>query len=219
MRAKKVHDNLLLEKFLYDVTPDEVITKDFIDNLFLDDFMIKSYTYDYINEENIDVDDYLDNEEAVEAISNSEDFKNWLKYELESRFEIVQDTFLNLVDDDGYIEIYRAMTVSDDYLDKIKKGEIKRIGHYWTYLRDYAEPHWGYGHNQNNLIVFESKIKEPQINWIDTFRLNLEHENVNEEHEIRLFKNTPLYITNICWNDKEVDEEVINRINQLKILA
>jgi len=220
MKAKKVNENILLEKFIYEVTPTEVVTNEFIKGLYNDDYMIQSFVIDYLNENQQLIPEDFDpnDEDLIEEFSETDDFKSWLKYELEYKFEELQSQFHELIDDDGYLTIYRSMTVPHDYLRKIKEGKIKRIGHYWTFDKDYAEPHWGYNTN-NNEIIFEAKIKENQVNWINTFRLNLEHESINDEHEIRLFKNTPLYIINIEFMENKVEEEIINNINQLNVIA
>ena len=200
----------LLEKSLNKVDFNEIATKEYLE---LQDqkSMLNAYVIDYMYEKDGEI---LDPDENLSDIINSEDFKKWLIYELEVKFEdFYYDILTNYIDSNGFIKLYRAMLVDDLYLEKLKNGQIKRIGHYWTYDFDSAEPHWGYNNeDQQNKIVFETYINEKYINWIETFRLNLEHHYYNEEKEIRLFKNTPLNITNIWWNDQQLSNETINTI-------
>ena len=155
---------------------------------------LSPYVSQYMHEEH---NKFFEIGEDPSDILETEEFQNWLKYELEYRFDNLKDKFFYL-ENDGYFTLYRSMLVEDNYLNKLKRGEIKRIGIYWTWDIEKAEPHWGYGDkDKNNDIIFEIKIKAENINWVETFRLNLEHEFMNEEEEIRLFKNTPLDIKNI----------------------
>jgi len=192
----------ILEKHLNTINFSEIVNKMYLE-LQSKKSYLNAYAVDYANEE---LGEYVDIDDDLSDIIETQDFQDWLKYELEVKFEdLYYDVFMNLIDQNGYITLYRSMKVDDDYLNKLMRCEIKRIGHYWTYDINAAEPHWGYNNDdKRNEIIFEIKIKEEYIDWIETFRLNLEHHFYNEEKEIRLFKNTPLNITKIIWNNKEI---------------
>lgn len=192
----------ILEKHLNTINFSEIVNKMYLE-LQSKKSYLNAYAVDYANEE---LGEYVDIDDDLSDIIETQDFQDWLKYELEVKFEdLYYDVFMNLIDQNGYITLYRSMKVDDDYLNKLIHCEIKRIGHYWTYDINAAEPHWGYNNDdKRNEIIFEIKIKEEYIDWIETFRLNLEHHFYNEEKEIRLFKNTPLNITKIIWNNKEI---------------
>jgi len=200
---------ILNEKLLNNLDFNEIVTKLYLE-LQEQSGRLNPYVSQYMHEE---FGEFFDPDNDATDIINSTDFKNWLKYELESRFEdLYYDFETNVVDENGYVTLYRSMKVEDNYLELLKTCKVKRVGIYWTWNFNKAEPHWGYNdNNKQNDIIFETKIKEEYINWIDTFRLNLEHEYYNEENEIRLFKNTPLNITNIWWNNNQ-----INIINDIK---
>lgn len=203
----KIVKESLNERYLDIVDISDVNLDGFIkkqsDKDFLLPFIIQ-YAYEELGESL----DYEDNDRTNE-IEQTEDFKNWLKYEFEYKFdELKNDLFYNLIDENGYITLYRSMTVPNDYLDKLNNCQIKRIGEYWTYDFDSAEPHWGYNDNKRtNRIIFETKINEKYVNWDDTFRLNLEDDVYNDEKEIRLYKNTPLEIEKVWWNGEEIELE------------
>ena len=215
MRAHKV----LNEKLIEDINSDEILTNDFIKELFNNDYNLRSYVLQYIYEEGYTLDiDYSDidpnaDDEIIEELSETSEFKEWFKYELEVRIENLKELFEELIDYDGTITLWREMRVSDDYIDKLLSGQIKRIGEYWTYDEDAAESHWG-NFNLKNKILFETNIKENYINWEDTFILNLD-ESLKEEKEVRLFKNTPIKLSNIKFNDVYIDEEILNKIKLL----
>jgi len=202
---------LILEKHLTQVNFREVATKTYIDTQDSRDFL-NAYAIDYAYEETREI---LDPDDDLSDITSSEDFKKWLIYELEIKFEkLYYDIFEDLIDLDGYVILYRSMMVDDNYLNKLQNGEIRRIGRYWSYEFEGAEPHHGYNsEDKQNEIVFETKIKEEFIDWIETFRLNLEHSYYNEEKEIRLFKNTPLNITTILWNGTKIQDANLLKLN------
>lgn len=158
-----------------------------------------------------------ENDSEVYKITSSEDFKEWLKFELEFRFDELKDLFGSL---GNKFPIYREMSVSSDYLQKMKEGKVKRIGRYWTYNKESAEAHWGHNNDQlESKILFESIIHNEHVDWIETFRLNLEHESMNEEKEIRLFKNTKLTLNSIIFDDKEISNDELEQINQYNYIS
>lgn len=206
-----LHNFKLFEKNISAISYSDVITKAFID---LQDQKgyLDPYASQYYAEEFNEFLNWEDEPDKIAEIIKSDDFKNWLQYELETRFDTLQYKFEKLIED-GQITLYRALAVESDYINKLNNNQIKRIGRYFTYDFNKAEPHWGYNQsNKNNIIIFEIKINEEYVDWLETFRLNLEHEFYNEEDEIRLFKNTPINITNIWWNNKELDnkEKILN---------
>jgi len=204
----------LFEKNLSFVTPTEIITKEFIELQDQKGFLAP-YAVQYNWEEhqkNLDMDD----DEEVYKVTQSEDFNSWLEYELKNRFDNLKDLFGSL---GNQILLYREMTVESDYLQKMKDGKVKRIGRYWTYDKDSAESHWGHNKGKESTIIFESTIKQEYIDWIETFRLNLEHEFMNEEKEIRLFKNTKLDISSITWNGKDIPSIELDVINKHEYIA
>jgi hypothetical protein len=192
----------ILEKYLNNVNFSEIVNKTYLELQAQKNFL-NAYAIDYTYEETGKI---LDPDDDLSDVIETKDFQDWLKYELETKFEdLYYDVFMNLIDQNSYITLYRFMKVDNDYLNKLMNCKIKRIGRYWTYDINTAEPHWGYNNDKRNEIIFEIKIKEEHIDWVETFRLNLEHHYYNEEKEIRLFKNTPINITKIIWNNKEIN--------------
>jgi len=205
----------LFEKNLSNVTSGEIVTKKFIDLQDNKDFL-SPYAVQYAweeNRENIDPDN-----EAYDIIKTKE-FQDWLAYELEYRFDNLKDEF-NMLVRGNKVTLYREMMVGKDYLEKMKTGKIKRIGRYWTHDEDHVEPHWGHNDPKSKeSIIFETDISQEHIDWIETFRLNLEHEYMNDEKEVRLFKNTPLILTNVTWNGNVIPANELEVINKFGYLA
>ncbi len=218
MRAKTVQP--LNERSIDDVKLNDIVTKKFIELQESTDYNLTSFVLQFIDEEpeTVKEDFDLNEEEDIQEIADTDDFKNWFKYELEYRFENLKDQFEELTDNEGFINLYRAMTVPSDYLDKLKNNRVKRIGEYWAFKPDKAEAHWGEAGIKDEIII-ESKIKEEYVDWENTFRLNLEHESFNDEEEIRLYKNTPLKILNLKWNGEYVDEELLDTIKGYNYLS
>ena len=203
-------------KFVFERSYDNFKIDDIINNKFIElqgekDFL-GPYVSQYMHEEH---NEFFEIWEDSSDIEESNDFKEWLIYELEYRYEKLRDLFLSLIDN-GYITLYRSMMVQEDYLNKMEAGQIKRLGIFWTYDIESAEPHWGYDKdNRSKEIILEIKINEEYINWVETYRLGLEHEFMNEEKEMRLFKNTPIDIQNIIFDGKEVDLKDIKKFNYI----
>jgi hypothetical protein len=103
------------------------------------------------------------------------------------------------------------MTVKKDWLKHLET-QGNRLGIYWSWDPDSAEPHWGYD-NLKREIMIESKINEKYVNWIETLQQNI-NPNFEEEKEIRLFKNTPIKILAI-YNQNAYEEGKSMRISKL----
>ncbi len=111
----------------------------------------------------------------------------------------------------GMIHIYRAMTVSIDYINHLK-DQGKRIGIYWTVDEDMAEPYGSDGdlrHRTNSKItttaVIETNIHENYIDWERTLFARIDYVFGDQESEITLFKGTPIKILRIY--DKDTGED------------
>ena len=69
------------------------------------------------------------------------------------------------------------------------------------------------------MSIQRARSPEEYIDWVDTFRLNLEHEFMNDESEIRLFKNTPIQIKNIFWKGEGIEGKDLTQIQQYSFKA
>lgn len=121
------------------------------------------------------------------------------------------------------IKIHRSMKVSDDYIERLN-NQGKRIGRYWSYEPSGAKVYWDSKNETNiaageNVITFISEIDENYIDWNNTIESNLIYDfghyydsdamdsfnygidNTDDrrtmEHEITLFKGTPIKIIEI----------------------
>lgn len=145
------------------------------------------------------IDDDIDNEE----IENSEDFQNWLKYEIEVNYDNVLDNMVSKIKSDGTIDIWREMTVDDKWVDDlIKTG--KHLGIFWSWDERAAEAHGGKFSDNYKKIEIKSSVNEKYIDWEETIKLNMDIDLGEDEKEIRLFKNTPLKIEELIYDDKDL---------------
>jgi hypothetical protein len=199
----------IFERSIWDITYNEIVNSKFIE-LQENKGALNPYVSQYMAEEH---DEFFDIDDDATGIIKTEDFQNWLKYELEFRFDKIKELFESLIENNK-IKIYRALLVNDDYINKIKSGTIKHVGIFWTYDKESAEPHWGYNDkNKQNNVLYCAEIDQQHVDWNNTLRLNLEHEYLNEEKEIRLFRNTPLSLIKVYWNNSELN------INNLNVVA
>jgi hypothetical protein len=196
MRAKFVN-NLLLEVSLDTINEKDIVNTKFINELLSDSFCEELLIAAYRQEE------YIDEKITDEKILRSNDFKKWIKYELETRFHEIQNKFnYEIIDNDDKITIWRKLLVNKNWLRSI---EEQNLGIYWSWNKDAAEPHWGYNQTTKKLeVIIESSINEDQIDWIKTLQLNINYSS-EEEKEVRLFKDTLLKIDKLWINNKEVD--------------
>ena len=194
MRAKFVN-----EEHFATVDTDKIITKKYFDLQF------NQYASDYVDAYRME--ERIPDNESDEEIENSKEFKNWYRYELEARLEEALDKISSKIKPDGTIDIWRAMLVAPTWFDHLIK-EGQRLGKYWTYEKDAAEPHWGYNDNDKNvLVVLKTSVKEEYVDWFETLRLNTE--TFNEEKEIRLFKNTPIKIESLEIDLQPIDLKIL----------
>lgn len=189
---------LLLEKVLSDIKIDDIFTFEYIRYIQKQDFyhnLKDVYTYEF----DIDDKDNIDYEDFLEFVLN----------EMKQNFYIFKDKLKTLITNKRTLYIYRAMTVDDNWLDKLIKGDI-HLGIYWSWDSNCAEAHWS--KNLPNEVILVAEIKEQYVDWMETIKLNIEHNNL-DEREIRLFKNTSIKIKDIIYNDEYIDKELfINKI-------
>ncbi len=169
-----------------------IITPEYIKDIQMSDEydrFIEHYQYE---ENKIDID--------KDEIEETDDFKNWFKYELDYLYDNVIDKLNHIILSNNTVNIWRMLTVDENWINHLlKKG--KHLGIYWSWDENAAEAHWGSGNQKR--ITLKSNIKEEYVNWIDTIKLNMNISLGDEEKEIRLFKNTPIKIDEILNENNE----------------
>ena len=205
MRAKLVNEGLLS-----DVKMEEILTKDFRNNLLAGDYEIQSMVFQQCKENYIECD--IDDEEEVEKVLNTEDFKEYMKYEAEYKFDEVINMISDQIKNDN-IEIFRIITVGKNWIKHLEK-QGNHLGIYWSFDEDTAEPHWGYNNPEKQInALIKSSINQKYVDWFKTIRANLSLSTGEEEKEITLFKSTPLKISGISINGEEQDiSKIKNKI-------
>ena len=122
----------------------------------------------------------------------------------------VQDMLENLEqDDDGLIDIWRAVTLSKDtdrgkYADvynAITKG-YKGVGVYWSWDDDAAEAHWGHG-KDSVYIKMHAKVRPDDVDWPETLFKNTY--DLKDEKEIRVKDGGLVKVIGFMQDDKYVD--------------
>lgn len=185
----------LTEMSMKQIDVSDIVTKKYVEALDTSD--LEGYLYDYKYQADID-----DNELDDDDIIDSPEFLEFVQSELETRFyEAKYD--IERTTKNGYITIFRSMTVKPKWFEKLEKH--KHLGIYWSWDKQSAEAHWGKFGSGHKTIKLVSKIKEKYVDWQDTFELNINPTIGSEEREIRLFKNTPIKLDAIYVESKEID--------------
>jgi hypothetical protein len=169
-------------------------------NEYLDnEFYINNYRY----EENID--DDTDDEKII----NDEEYKSWLKYDIEFKLDEIN----NIID--SPLTLYRKMSVDNNWFKQLK--EYTKLGIYWSYESNVAETHWGYINNKKpNLVELIITINRSNVDIDKTYSARLLPYTGDEEKEITLLDNTIIKLDKIIINDIEQN---IDHLKKLKFKA
>lgn len=194
MRLKQ---HLLIEMSMKKIDISDIVTKKYVKDLGFSD-SLEGFLYDFKYQLDDDPDDELDDDDIMET----PEFLEFVQSELEARFYEVQNDIGRTIKN-GYITIFRSMTVKPKWFEKLDKH--KHLGIFWSWDKQSAEAHWGHFEKGHRDIKLVSKIKEIYIDWVDTFELNIQPTTGYDEREIRLFKNTPIKLFAIIVDGKEID--------------
>jgi hypothetical protein len=157
---------------------------------------------EYCQENYIECD--FEDEEQIAEIKDSADFKNYVKYDLEYKFD---ETVHNLASHitDGKVSMWRVILVKPEWIQHLSQYG-GRLGIYWSFEKNAAEPHWGFKSQEKpHYALMQISVKEEYIDWISTVEANIRPDTGEEEKEITLFKNTPIKISAIWIDDKPQD--------------
>lgn len=200
MRARNINSIDLL-------TPDDILDKRTLSSILEDDGIQENLVMEYALEDGMDYMELEDDEEFLE----SEEFKNFCEYELKFRAENTLDFFKNeVINHDNTIDIWREMTVPDNYLSHLNK-EGKHLGIWWSWDPKAAEAHWGHNKPNYKVVLIQSRIDINYINWKPTIIANF-HPMYLEEKEIQLYKNTPLEILRMTIDDNDITSKLVTKI-------
>lgn len=204
MKAKEYIIKIIREE-LENFEVDDIITDDFLEQHQMDsgelEYLFDQYKYEneYIDRD-IDYDDYMEDE------SNKKDFENWLKFEFQYKFDDQKRLYEKLfTNGNGRITIFRAMKVSKSWLKSLNKPNAK-LGIYWSYEEDAAEPHWGYGSGgRTETVLLQTSVTDEQIDWNGTFEANLHPSLGEQEKEIRLKEGEKIHLEALWLNNDEIN--------------
>jgi hypothetical protein len=202
MRAKYIRPNI------EDMSPDDILTDLVIKELLHDDALVETMLYDYSTEENIPYDELKDEEFEYTA-----EFLEYFKYNINWMVEETIDMFLyEIIFDNSTIDIFRTITVNDDYINHLDK-QGSHLGVYWSWDESASEAHWA-DPTKNSTALIKSNVAISYIDWSTTILANM-NPTYQEEKEIRLFKNIPLKIKSIDFNNgKNWDTDIdISKLN------
>ena len=192
---KKIKPFNLFEVKLEKFTFEDVYTPEYINDIMREDF-VRDFFYLYEEEHS---------DEEVEI--DSEEFKKWIVDFLKEEYKKFLYNFCSKTDYFyGSFEIYREITVEDNWIEHIK-SQGKHLGIYWSWEEDIAEAHNG-DWDKKNIVNITCEIKDTDVDWVETIKLNT-HPSFNDEKEIRLFKGTPLKITNLLINNILIEDNII----------
>ncbi len=142
----------------------------------------------------------------------SSDFVSMMKdgrydFSLPNKFNKIKKELINI--SDNKINIYRCISVGDDYIKNFLDGNISNLGKYWSYtLDDIGAPD---AKNYEKLIVFCGIVDSINIDWKQTILFNLNYHVGETEKEIILNKDSKIFLDEVLYSD-----EISNKITDLK---
>lgn len=181
------------------LSTDAYVKKKVVDNCIKyiqgDDYSMDIMKWAYAEENSKSIDDISDDEwEDVQD--------EFLREEIWFRYDIFEQKLENLIEN-GYISIWRAITVDEDWFNRFLKSG-KHLGIYWSWDPRAAEPHWGYNSGKTIEVVFQSKVRLEHIDKEATMMANLIPSS-EEEREVTLIKGTLLKLDNLTIDGNDVD--------------
>ena len=188
-----MNEGVLNEMSINSISFDNIVTPQYIEELKRSDNYeryLEYFKYEY----------HLEDQEDGELEQHPE-FEGWLRDELYHRYDTAVDNIGDVIKPDGTIDIWREMTVDENWLKKLPQSG-KHLGIYWSWDEAAAEAHWG--HSGGLRVQIKSSVREEHVNWHDTIILNMDISLGEEEKEIRLFKNTELKIEEMYVDGKYV---------------
>lgn len=84
-------------------------------------------------------------------------------------------------------KVYRAVRL--DSLDELR---LDRLGLYWTWDEEAAEPYWGEGRGKDYII--EGIVDRGDVDWGETLRANARHP---EEKEVSIKEGAPIDVVSV----------------------
>lgn len=181
---------------IHSIDYDNIITPEYIKELETSDNYERYVEYYQYEHNLVDVE--------KEEIEKTEDFKNWLTYELRARFDDAVDNIKDKIKPDGTIDIWRRIKVDDIWVNHLIQAG-KHLGIYWSWDERAAEAHWGDTAKNSNALI-KSSIKEQYIDWNNTIDANMNLVLGEDEKEITLFKNTSLKIEELYIDGQDVED-------------
>jgi hypothetical protein len=189
-------EDVLNEMSIQTIDYTDIITPEYIKELEMSDNYERYVEYYQYEHNLVDTD--------KEEIKKTEDFKNWLTYELRARFDDVIDNINNKINPDGTIDIWRRIKVDDIWVNHLIQAG-KHLGIYWSWDEHAAEAHWGDTAKNSNALI-KSSINEKYIDWNNTIDANMNLVLGEDEKEITLFKNTSLKIEELYIDGQDVED-------------
>lgn len=192
MKYVKLFENYKEKSFqYYSEHPEMIFSKKFLDEQYKDKDNIYIFKIDS---------NYNDDIPDTEIIKMSE-YRTFINEFFYDNLRIAISKIDERIHKDK-IQIHRAMTVGDDYLDSIYK-QGANLGIYWSWSFNDVETYWA-DYSKNNTIVISTIVPLKYVDWRTTLLMN-SHPHFKIEKEIRLFKNKPIFINGIVLNDEHLD--------------
>lgn len=160
---------------------------------------IEQYAWEVLNINN------YEGEYDGQNIELLKDFQDWLYDDISVTIDDLKDVFISLISG-NIIEGWREMSVNKKWLTDLKNGKINKLGIFWSYEEDAAEPHWGYGANKK-YIRLKADININAIDWISTFRANLYPSLGEDEKEITMKENRNIKLVEMKLLENSTDED------------
>jgi hypothetical protein len=190
---------VITEASIHDITVNSFLNDNFItkfingnitsdSDMFLWDYMKDNFEVTYGNPQF--------NELEKETKKNSS-YREYVKNELTERLRNSIENIKSMIDDSGEITIYRVMAVDENWISHLET-QGSHLGIYWTWSESGGGLLGSFSVEKTKEAAITAKVNEKYIDWNTSLYQNMVLE---VESEITLFKNTPLKIIGIEFDD------------------
>jgi hypothetical protein len=125
-----------------------------------------------------------------------------LQYFIEATIEeYIYD--LEIYYENSNISIYREISCDDEYLYKLKEGNVESLGIYWSFEEDTAEAHWAKaGHDRK--ILFVASVNGKHIDVEGTLTSWLHPYTGKEERELRILEGSAVSLIEVKEGENKI---------------
>jgi hypothetical protein len=170
-----------------------------------------------------DCEDYLMDEYSYETTGDEkafqydghrpegEEFDEWCNRRWITAYKESVETLKNVKLQNGKYRLWRAMLVTQAFLDKLISGNME-LGRHWTFTKMYAEVWGGAPGDADQSVLLEALVDPTSVDWGFSVYKHMDLAFKDSEDEIVLLPKKPIELVSIELNDKPMDIPGIEKL-------